>query len=116
MEDSNESAHHSSFDSLSDFSLWRIGHILKINSLNRLTPNDFSLPCFAIKDLLILQVHLLATIAKLLGPGAANTGVAESLLMKQQIPIMNRDRQHTPHLTALYCFLLGFWYHHHASE
>ncbi|MFZ0468627.1 MAG: hypothetical protein WAL92_06885 [Thiogranum sp.] len=37
------------------------------------------------KDLLILLVHLLTLIAKLLGPGGANTIIADSLLMKQQL-------------------------------
>jgi len=37
------------------------------------------------KDLLILLVHLLTTVAKLLGPGGARAVVADSLLMKQQL-------------------------------
>ena len=37
------------------------------------------------KDLLILLLHLLKTIAKLLGPGGAKAVVADSLLMKQQL-------------------------------
>jgi hypothetical protein len=44
------------------------------------------------KDLLILLAHLLTTIAKLLGPGGAKTIVADSLLMKQQLLIVNRGR------------------------
>jgi len=61
------------------------------------------------KDLLILVGHLLTTIAKLLGPGGAKTIVADSLLMKQQLLIMNRDRRRAPNLSALDRFLLGFW-------
>jgi putative transposase len=61
------------------------------------------------KDLLILLGHLLTTIARLLGPGGAKTIVADSLLMKQQLLIVNRARQRAPNLTALDRFLLGFW-------
>ena len=45
------------------------------------------------KDLLVLLAHLLNTIAKLLGPGGAKAVVADSLLMKQQLLIINRSRQ-----------------------
>jgi hypothetical protein len=34
------------------------------------------------KDLLILLIHLLTTIAKLLGPGGARAVVADSLIIK----------------------------------
>ncbi len=61
------------------------------------------------KDLLILLAHLLTTIAKLLGPGGAKVIVADSLLMKQQLLIMNRARRRAPNLSALDRFLLGFW-------
>jgi transposase InsO family protein len=61
------------------------------------------------KDLLILFVHLLATIARLMGPGGAKTIVADSLLMKQQLLIINRTRRRAPQLTVLDRFLLGFW-------
>ena len=61
------------------------------------------------KDLLILLAHLLTTVAKLLGPGGAKAIVADSLLMKQQLLIMNRARRRAPNLTALDRFLLGFW-------
>ena len=61
------------------------------------------------KDLLVLLVHLLTTIAKLLDPGGAKAIVADSLLMKQQLLIINRSRQRAPNLSALDRFLLGFW-------
>jgi transposase InsO family protein len=61
------------------------------------------------KDLLLLLAHLLTTIAKLLGPGGARAVVADSLLMKQQLLIINRSRQRAPNLSALDRFLLGFW-------
>ena len=61
------------------------------------------------KDMLILIAHLLTTIAKLLGPGGAKSVVADSLLMKQQLQIINRSRQRAPNLSAMDRFLLGFW-------
>jgi len=60
------------------------------------------------KDLLILLAHLLTTIAKLLVPGGAKAIVADSLLMKQQLLIVNRSRQRAPNLTPADRMLLGF--------
>jgi shikimate 5-dehydrogenase len=53
------------------------------------------------KDLLVLLVHLLTTIAKLLGPGGARAVAANSLLMKQQLLVVNRSRRRAPNLSAL---------------
>ena len=50
-----------------------------------------------------------ATLAKLLGPGGAKTIVADSLLMKQQLLIINRSRRRAPNLTPVDRMLLGFW-------
>ena len=61
------------------------------------------------KDLLILLIHLLTTIAKLLGPGGAKAVVADSLLMKQQLLINTRSRKRSPNLLPHDRFLLGFW-------
>jgi shikimate 5-dehydrogenase len=61
------------------------------------------------KDLLILLAHLLTTVAKLLGPGGARAVVADSLLMKQQLLVINRSRQRAPNLSTLDRFLPGFW-------
>ena len=61
------------------------------------------------KDLLILLVHLLTTVAKLLGPGGARAVVADSLLMKQQLLIIHRSRRRAPNLSTLDRFLFGFW-------
>ena len=61
------------------------------------------------KDLLILLLHLMITIAKLLGPGGAKAVVADSLLMKQQLLVINRSRRRAPNLSALDRFLFGFW-------
>jgi transposase InsO family protein len=61
------------------------------------------------KDLLVLLAHLLTTIAKVLGPGGARAIVADSLLMKQQLLVINRSRRRAPNLSALDRFLFGFW-------
>jgi transposase InsO family protein len=60
-------------------------------------------------DLLTLLLHLLTTIAKLLGPGGAKAVVADSLLMKQQLLVINRSRRRAPNLSALDRYLFGFW-------
>ena len=46
----------------------------------------------------ILFLHLLATVAKLAGPGGARAVVAESVLVKHQLLILNRSRQRSPNL------------------
>jgi hypothetical protein len=53
-----------------------------------------SLACYdrAMRDLSVLILHLLATIARLAGPGGARAVVAESVLVKQQLLILNRSR------------------------
>jgi len=60
------------------------------------------------KDLLLLLLHLLTTIARLFGPGGARAVVADSLLMKQQLMVINRSRRRAPNLSALDQCLFGF--------
>jgi len=40
-------------------------------------------------DLAVLVVHLLATVARLAGPGGTRAVVAESILVKQQLLIVH---------------------------
>jgi hypothetical protein len=49
-------------------------------------------------DLVVLFLHLLVTIARLAGPGGARAIVAESLLVKHQLLILNRSRERSPNL------------------
>ena len=49
-------------------------------------------------DLVVLFLHLLATVARLAGPGGARSVVAESLLVKHQLLILNRSRKRSPNL------------------
>jgi hypothetical protein len=60
------------------------------------------------KSIFLLVVHLVVTIAKLLGPGGAKAIVADSLLMKQQLIIINRSRLRAPRLTVSDRFFLAF--------
>src|SRR5713101_5001171 len=48
------------------------------------------------KDTLFL--HLVATVARLAGPGGARSVVAESVLVKHQLLILNRSRKRAPNL------------------
>ncbi len=52
------------------------------------------------RDLVILFIHLIATFARLLGRGGLRSVVAESVLVKQQLLILNRSRQRSPNLRA----------------
>ena len=59
------------------------------------------------RDLLILTIHLVVTIAKLLRPGGVHAVAAESLALKQQLLIVNHTRQRASNLTTLDPFILG---------
>jgi hypothetical protein len=50
------------------------------------------------RDLVILFIHVIATLARLLGPGGIRSVVAESVLVKQQLLILNRSRARSPNL------------------
>jgi len=61
------------------------------------------------KDIAILLIHLLTTIAKLLGPGGAKAIIAENLLLKQQLLVITRSHRRAPNLSTADRFLMGFW-------
>ena len=50
------------------------------------------------RDLAVLFIHLITTVARLAGPGGARSVVAESVLVKQQLLILNRPRKCSPNL------------------
>ena len=50
------------------------------------------------RDLAVLFLHLLTTVVRLAGPGGARSVVAESVLVKQQLLILNRSRKRAPNL------------------
>jgi putative transposase len=51
-----------------------------------------------VRDLAVLVLHLLVTVARFLGPGGARAVVAESVLVKHQLLILNRNRKRSPNL------------------
>ncbi len=60
------------------------------------------------RDLVVLFIHFIATLARLLRPGGARSIVAESLLLKHQLLILNRSRQRAPNLSASDRILAGW--------
>ncbi|MGA2866617.1 MAG: helix-turn-helix domain-containing protein [Verrucomicrobiota bacterium] len=61
------------------------------------------------KNSLVLLAHLLTTLATLLGSGGLKAVVAENLLLKHQLLIINRSRKRAPNLYVSQRLLLGFW-------
>ena len=59
------------------------------------------------RDPIILLVHLIATLARLMGPGGLRSVVAESLLVKHQLLILNRSRHRAPNLRVSDRILAG---------
>ena len=55
----------------------------------------------------VLFIHFIAVLARLLGPGGVRSIVAESLLLKHQLLIVNRSRQRSPNLSASDRILAG---------
>ena len=54
----------------------------------------------SMRHLVVLFIHFLATLVRLLGPGGVRSIVAESLLLKHQLLLLNRSRQRSPNLCA----------------
>src|SRR5580693_10384945 len=54
----------------------------------------------AMRNLVVLFIHFIATLARLLGPGGVRSLVAESVLLKHQLLIVDRSRQRSPNLSA----------------
>jgi hypothetical protein len=51
-----------------------------------------------VRDLAVLFLHLLVTVARLAGPGGARSVVAESVLVEHQLLILKRSRKRSPTL------------------
>jgi hypothetical protein len=49
-----------------------------------------------VRDLAVLLLHLLATVARLAGPGGVRSVAAESVLVKHQLLILNWSRKRPP--------------------
>jgi putative transposase len=59
------------------------------------------------RDLIILFVHIIVTIFRLWRPGGARSVIAESILFKQQLLILNRSRKRAPNLRVYDRFIAG---------
>jgi hypothetical protein len=60
------------------------------------------------RHLVVLIIHLIAILAQLLEPGGVRSLVAESLLLKHQLLIVNRSRQRSPNLSSWDRILAGW--------
>src|SRR5258707_12921819 len=60
------------------------------------------------RDLVVLFIHFIATLARFLRPGGARSIVAESLLLKHQLLVLNRSRPRAPNLSASGRILAGW--------
>jgi hypothetical protein len=60
------------------------------------------------RELFILAVHLLATLAKLMRPGGVRSVVAESLLLKHQLLTLKRSSKRAPETHPLGSAASGF--------
>ena len=52
------------------------------------------------RDVLILFIHLIVTLARLARPRGLRSVVAESMLVKHQLLILHRGRKRAPNLRA----------------
>jgi putative transposase len=61
---------------------------------------EFSVSCYdaEMRDLAILFIHLITTVARLAGPGGVRSVLAESVLVKHQLLILHRSRRRAPNL------------------
>ena len=59
------------------------------------------------RDVVILFVHVIVTLSRLWGRGGIRSVVAESVLLKQQLLILNRSRKRAPNLRANDRFVAG---------
>ena len=62
--------------------------------------NGLSAAIDGMRDLAIVFVHLIVTMARLARPGGLRSVVAESVLVRHQLLILNRGRKRAPNLRA----------------
>ena len=60
------------------------------------------------RHLVVLFIHLIAVLTQLFQPGGVRSLVAESLLLKHQLLIVNRSRQRSPNLSSWDRILAGW--------
>jgi hypothetical protein len=59
------------------------------------------------RDVVILFLHLIVTVVRLARPGGLRSVVAESLLLKHQLCILNRSHKRAPNLRAAERIIAG---------
>ena len=57
----------------------------------------------------MLCAHLMVSVAKLLGPGGTKGLLAETLLLKHQLLVLNRVHRKAPNLTSGDRIFMGLW-------
>ena len=60
------------------------------------------------RELIVLMVHLITTVFRLVRPGGVRAVVAESVLTKHHLLILNRSRPRAPNLRILDRLITGF--------
>src|SRR6476620_7637402 len=60
------------------------------------------------RDLILLFVHLVTTVMRVFRPGGVRAVIAESVLTKHQLLILNRSRRRAPNLRMLDRLIAGF--------
>src|SRR5215468_7737053 len=60
------------------------------------------------RHLIVLIVHLITTVLRVVRPGGVRAVIAESVLAKHQLLILNRSRRRSPNLHALDRIIAGF--------
>ena len=60
------------------------------------------------RDLILLVVHVVTTVLRLVEPGGVRAVIAESVLNKHQLLILNRARRRAPNLHTLDRLIAGF--------
>jgi hypothetical protein len=60
------------------------------------------------RDLILLLVHVVTTVMRVFQPGGVRAVIAESVLTKHQLLILNRSRQRAPNLRILDRLIAGF--------
>src|SRR5690242_8453304 len=60
------------------------------------------------RDLILLIVHVVTTVMRVFQPGGVRAVIAESVLTKHQLLILNRPRRRAPNLRILDRLIAGF--------
>jgi hypothetical protein len=63
------------------------------------------------REIILLLVHLLITLARLARPGGVRSVIAESAMIKHQLLILNRSRQRSPNLRVSDRIIAGVFAH-----